>query len=400
MRFPFQAYTLDNALSRAHMYNSAFYIAYEINEIYIIDGEEKKRTREYYVFEDVHQFVRMMDDFPHSHEIVIDKCDYNKMTTMKGRLIFDFDLKERLYKGNYVSPTFEHDMEKCIMRTFDEYYRIDISILEFIWLDCENPKKFSKHLVVKNAFFSHNWVTQMKQFYKLLIKIISNSEYFNYCDIRDIIDEQVAKTNTTLRMPLCKKIGGNILTFRDNKYSFFDGLIDLHLENDMDNEQHISTSNVKIEKIEEEDKVKKKVKHTTEDFDDEMVSNIMKLFKPFNNDTFDYYSIAGNIVNLIRLKAAPCLLSGINHDNENAFILADKEGVKFFCRRGCKHNNRKHIYIKEFKKEKKKKTPKEMKKIGFIMPFSEKSTFNTKRTNSLHKKEITTGGFSIKPIKI
>ena len=139
----------------------SFLIAHECNEIYVDEnGEQKERKREYILFESIEQYLSLKQEYSHGHEIIhgIVFNDYEE--TPPGRLAFDFDVDEKLYynkktkKYSYVHDTFKQDIENIILYIFNNFYEnIDVSKLQFVWLTSKNESKFSKHLIVKNAFF-------------------------------------------------------------------------------------------------------------------------------------------------------------------------------------------------------------------------------------------------------
>tara|TARA_R110001632_G_scaffold225762_1_gene358940 strand:- start:170 stop:1279 length:1110 start_codon:yes stop_codon:yes gene_type:complete len=364
-------YTLD----RSKKYKSKtqpvpFLVAHECCKTYKdkVTGEPKDKNREYFAFDDIHHFLEMRDKFPHSHEIVWDRYVPNKQ---QGRLVFDFDFTSPWYglKPNWVSPDFQSKMEGMIIKVFKTYYfDVDTNKFCFVWLTSDTVNKWSKHLVVKNAFFSNDWKEQGLVFYNLLLAMINDEKPFE-CSTDLIIDEQVIRTNATMRMVGCSKMQGNILTIDEpEKYDFFDTLIQLYRGEEVKTEQNIEINQLNKKLLEQKNDensdfvtrneyYKQAFKYSGIDLSVQFEGNGIEIteeegrmaFEIFDEKfpgMFKFKNVTGSIINMDRLKSAACPLSKKIHDNENAFLVVGQyNNVSFCCRRGCKKDDRKLLKI-------------------------------------------------------
>lgn len=383
------------------------------------DDDGPHLTREFLVFHDVEHFLHLRYLFPHSHEII--RCpskfdadgEFQKKKYQddlcRGRLIFDFDLKEplpglesrvhitdirQLLQGLpsadgsdfqssqfatsikdpmlFVPHNFKELMEMLIVTVFDRYYvRMDTKKLVFIWQKSPSKTKFSMHLVVKHAFFSEFWVSQMRIFYILLEKI-ANEKNLGY--LMQTVDFQIPRRNATFRMIGSSKIGGEALEIvacnnqgidllnSHGHVSVYDCLVNIYNPEGLKEEQSLTMDSIDYSLIEDEiqpsedrvdtpqekkfrDAIKKHVSILEEtqlnlDLSDEDLNRAVEIFHKFNDDTFRIRDQVGDIINLDRCRKAACPLSGIVHEHENAYLKLRSDGhVHFCCRRGCKKNN-------------------------------------------------------------
>src|ERR1700747_3153385 len=153
-------------------------------EPYMITNDRMKVDgtigRSFKIFKSFDEFLENRDKYKHCHELMLNH-KVNEDEMMSGRLVFDFDIKEKYDKNNednFVPNSFKMDVEEIIMITISRYYKdVDIEIIKFVWTTSPNPEKFSKHLTIKNFYFK-NWIEMTKIFYKLF-SIVWN-EYKDY----------------------------------------------------------------------------------------------------------------------------------------------------------------------------------------------------------------------------
>lgn len=340
-------YTLKNSLFLLNQNNYDFLISEECNERYIDEnGDLQDRTRKFHIFPTYKDYLKSLEYYKNCHEILIPHKDI-----YKGRLIFDFDIKKEIPK------TFKKDIENLIIKTFKEYYNdVNVDILEFVWLNCENKKKISKHLIVKNTFFCENWIRQIKYFYDNFKIEVKKDKNFNWIDCNDLVDYQIARKNASMRMPFNSKLKGNPLFFDNKRFKFQDGLIYPHDSFDRSREQRIYMTQHKFFDLKEYEKI-----YSDIELEDENIDYFWNQFQFSNNGVFKKGKSSGSFIQLIRMKPFKCLVSGIKHENENACLIIREEGKRkekkcyFYCYRGCfDKNNRKCIRICKPRKVRKK----------------------------------------------
>ena len=386
------------------------------------NSEEKSANREFLVFHDIEHFLTQKDEYPNCHEII--KCPYTldyqndiqkkvyRDDLCKGRLLFDFDLKDPLPEmesfvyfvrenklknsnGNiqdfdtsiYVPSDFKVIIEQLIIETFQTYYiGVDTSKLIFVWQVTKHSHKFSMHLIVKNAYFSEYWVKQMRTFYVLFKRIayINNKN-----NLMPSVDFQLPKRNCTFRMIGSSKIGGKTLeleSYRQNGNDLFSSLesipiydcfVGIYHGEQLKTEQCISLDNLNYSEIEDqlEESVNspdskdelafrkgilKNVSFNTnnnnlEDVTDIDVNSAVKIFNDWNDGTFQIRDNIGDIINLNRCRKGACRVNPqCVHERENAYLKLRKDGhLIFICRRGCMYNKSYGIDIGIFRQPKK-----------------------------------------------
>ena len=137
-----------------------------------------------------------------------------------GRLVFDLDLKDKIFGSEFVHPTFDQDFVECIKTTFRKYYtNVNLDRLDFIWMSCLRADKYSRHLVIKGALLP-DFRIQMEQFYQLFLHEMKNMESFYYIPEKyfkytsSLIDHNIIH-GTYLRMVGSQK-NGHMLTLDPN----------------------------------------------------------------------------------------------------------------------------------------------------------------------------------------
>lgn len=326
--------SLEFAIAEAFKRSHEFIVAEECRERYEIDGEERIRTRKFYVWKDAKEYSQNIDVHNHCHEII-----YDRGYGVNGRLVFDFDIKYELTEcGKNIPKKFKSDIEKIVIETFNENYKnVNTDIMEFIWLSSGNNDKMSKHLVVKNAFFE-DWIEQTKYFYEKFKVHAEKSRKFLWIGSNDIVDFQLARRNASLRLPFNSKIGGSTLTF-DDENSFFDGLI-YPISDDRLTEQRIF--------LYQQNEIKKVKRDIIKNFDSKSIDLAISTFKRFDTERlFSVGKLHNQYIQLLRRKKGKCFISGKEHESDNACLIVQDNKIMFYCHRGCKnpHTNKSHIII-------------------------------------------------------
>jgi len=288
---------------------------------YIVKYQKALNNYECYLFNNISEFLKYHDNTDNLffHEFFHEKINYI------GRFIIDFDIHI-----NKLHNSFINDIEYYINKLFIEC--TNITEHKFIWLKSNTPEKISYHLIIHNAVL--NYIDEMKYLYTILNSMLKDSELFSYITC-DIFDSQICKKNTTLRMCYSKK--------RDKDYIF----TPLH---DIDFVDTLATGFMKTNPFE---KYKHKVVILTKinksiiiKKQKDIPSNSIQYYCDMlykKDDSFRYYQTYGNLISFIRTKKSKCIISGIEHEHENIFLLIlnrgkDTEEVRYYCRRGCKYN--------------------------------------------------------------
>jgi len=350
---PRKCYNLESSYRReSKTKQSPFVVASEV--------ETDNATREFLIFHDLEHFLNMKNEYSHCHEII--RCPEERENLARGRLIFDFDLEQPLEgvsEGNFVPDNFNQIIETLIKHVFKTYYLdIDTERLVFIWQVTKHDDKFSKHLIVKNAYFSEYWVKQMRVFYELVRK---TTEEFNIAQLTKVIDFQIARKNATFRMIGCSKIGKKPLELESpTEASIYDCLVGIYHHEHLREEQRITMSNINYTLLTQKlSNIKKKTKEekrfnavitknislglddpTSIDVTDNDVNRACYLYESWNLNCFKIRDKVGNLINLDRTRPSECPISGVIHERENAYLKMRQDGhVMFCCRRGCKAKN-------------------------------------------------------------
>lgn len=344
-----------------------FVIAHEVRQSYKDStGQEQLRTRVFYAFDSLQDFESCRNDYPNAHEVIWNRYSSDKQ---QGRLIFDFDFDTPWagVKPNFVPKDFENRIQEVIVSTFLKFYtNVDTSKFVWVWLVSDTQDKWSKHLVVKNAFFSHDWKSQMVIFYNLFLSMASRSGHFPITPFEKLIDAQVARSAATMRMCGSSKIGGKVLRLESpTNATFEDTLVQLHSYKTIKNEQNITESQLRKDVLSqlffespeevmkdrflkagcEKSYVDLSSYYKNEDFivSQEIAREAFEAFESqycehFNvmkQDVFALGSASSQYIVLKRLKSAPCMISGKVHDAENACLIVNNNSIQFYCRRDC-----------------------------------------------------------------
>src|ERR1044071_6363767 len=325
---------------------------------FIIASDRKKESgkigRYFTVFPTFKDFLIHRNEFLNSHEILLDhiKCKPN----MSGRLVFDFDIKEKNIPTNFKSH-----VEKIICLVIKKYFRdVNVDLFVYVWSTSENPTKFSKHLTVKGLHFD-NWMELSSVFYKLFY--VEWKKKYDWIDPTDLVDFQIIRNKTSLRMVGSSKIGGFPLVFDNAAHKLTDSLIRIYFKNKRLSEQTITMSNLKPDlkinhmfpqhlnhlnhlnnvntnptkfKIISNGIVQEENKPT---YSREVYQATFELFETYQSNVFTKGKIRGKYLTLIRIKPFNCLISNNHHENENAFLTINKHetfySVTFGCFRKC-----------------------------------------------------------------
>ncbi len=325
------------------------------NEIMRVDNSI---ARSYTIFNSFQNFIDIRYKFPYCHEIIVDhtKCQkssdpsIDKLMREGGRLVFDIDVAYNEYPN--IPDNIQDQIEIIIKHTFNKYYiDIDCDNLDYVWSHCNNPIKLSMHLTVKNILFD-NWISMSKFFYgKFVYEWNKHNEWING---NDLIDKQIVKKRTSLRMVGSSKINGNKLVFKDD-YCLKDSLIRIYSESDINQLDVININRIKNKYQNQLTtistvllKSNNSVYYSNDSNDSTISINpklFGKLFFLINSlipNIFRINKINGNIIQLTRLKSAKCLLSDKIHEKENAYLIIkpidiDQEyyEIIFGCYRQC-----------------------------------------------------------------
>jgi hypothetical protein len=322
-------YSINEAINCEMDYPKPFIIANERK------NKNGKIAREYKILSSFKLFIKNREKFPNCHEILIRHKNFGIVDKEPGRLVFDFDIKNK-YK---IPKNFKADIELTIKEVCNEYYRINHNKLKFIWSSCKNDSKTSKHLTVKNIYFE-NWLLECPIFYKFFQKKWDLN--YDWIESDKLIDLQIVKNRTSLRMVGSRKIGGHKLKFDDDSHILQDSLIRIYEDH---NTPFIKLKTKYLNKLKPVEKIVIKNIKSSVATDATFSSNIYeKAFNIYNNKTpglFVLGKINGNIATLMRIKSGKCYLSGNYHENENSYllikhdILSNSYLVRFGCYRKC-----------------------------------------------------------------
>jgi len=312
----------------------------ESDTVFILSNERIKKDksvgRYYTVFPSFKSFLSVREMYKHCHEILLDH--ENNKKNPSGRLVFDFDIK-----SEYIPHDFKNQIENTVYEVVNTYMKnIDTDKFKFIWSTSENPKKFSKHLTVKNMCFD-NWILMSSSFYKLFCEIWDRT--YTWIESKNLIDFQIIKKNTSLRMVGSSKINGNILKFDDPSDKLEDSLIRVYLSRQRKIEQMVTKNNFISSVFDNILKpiAKKFYYHglNYEEpqyfFDDDVYRMAYLSFDKVCPNVFRVRKSDNGKIQLLRKKSSKCILCKKIHDSENAWlrVLLDDEmyTVHFHCYR-------------------------------------------------------------------
>lgn len=346
--------------------NDAINAPIKSRTVFIIANERVTKTkhigRYYTVFPSFKEFLKNREKYPHCHEILIDHI--NNKQNLAGRLVFDFDIKtatnneDSLTDGYVIPKNFKKQIENTIIEVVEKYFNgVDINRLEFIWSTSQNPKKFSKHLTVKNLYFD-NWINMSKIFYQLFC--IEWDETQLWIKSSKLIDFQIVRNHGSLRMVGSTKIGGYPLTFDNKNHKLTDSLIRIYFKRQREEEQLVTKDNINksvFENVLYDDVTISSEKNVTINtgpkkiikpiYQSEIYQKAYEIYNTINPGVFKMGKINDKILSLIRIKANKCLMSGKIHEQENAFLIINKKeyeySVRFGCYRYC--HTKRTIYI-------------------------------------------------------
>lgn len=337
--------------------------------VFIIANERITSTnkigRYYTVFPFFKEFLKNRERYIHCHELIVNHV--NNKVNAAGRLVFDFDLKYD--ETEYVIPKkFKDQIENIVVEVVERYFNnVDLQRLEFVWSTSQNPSKFSKHLTVKNMYFD-NWISMSRTFYKLFC--IVWDEYHKWIPSSKLIDMQIVRNKGSLRMVGSKKINGYPLIFDNTNHKLTDSLIRIYFKTQRENEQLVTIDNINngvfdnvlYESNADDDqldydfdasnsivinfaratKLSKTSNKSVSSAPSYEMAIYRKAFTMYNDivpGIFKMGSINGSILSLLRLKPSKCIMSGKQHDSENAYLVITKTeseySVKFGCYRNC-----------------------------------------------------------------
>ena len=312
----------------------------EIDSYYpfIIANERMNKSgnigRYYSVFPDFGCFIRNRSKYPHCHEILVNHVF--SPPNISGRLVFDFDIPLE-----YNLPSdFKYQIEDTIIEVIEQYCNnIDIEKLDFVWCSSKNPTKTSKHLTVKNLLFD-NWIELSRIFYSLFCHIW-DSKYF-WIHSSKLIDFQIIKEKTSLRMPGSSKINGFILQLDNSKNSLEDSLIRIYSDNQ---ERKTTLLNINLSVfgtiiVPKTKSITNKINNSkisikSIKFNKSVYQKVFEMYNKIQPGIFKMGKINGTILSLIRIKSGNCILSSKRHDNDNIFCLINEDENFYNIRVGC-----------------------------------------------------------------
>lgn len=315
------------------------------NEVKRKDGSV---GRAYVVFESFESFLANRKQFPHCHEILV---DHKLVKAIKhGRLVFDFDI------GNdYELPDNFTDMVEYVIRqTARKHLKgINRKLFKFVWSECPNPSKTSMHLTVKGCCFK-DWIQMTQRFYACFCVIWDN--VYTWIKSDDLVDKQIARKNTSLRMVGSKKIGGNPLRFLDpDSFTLADSLIRIYDDDTLKSEQKINKSNwTNLPSVlnfrDDDQKIKcavlsflpkERTIRPTQNIKNKVHRRAFNLLQQVRPGMFSIRDINGQLISLKRESDGECICSGNIHESENSCLVVfldesvQQYVVLFKCFRNC-----------------------------------------------------------------
>lgn len=355
----YKYYTIDDAINCPVDSCTAFIISNESINRY------GKIGRTFNVFTHFKYFLKHREKYPNCHELLVDHS--NSGFNRGGRLVFDFDIKKddlnpdsnsnsnsesdvELDPNSYIPPDFKKQIELTIHDVIKQYMNnVDFDLLDFVWSTSANPKKFSKHLTVKNLYFD-DWVELSKAFYQLFCMVWDRSNY--WIDSSKLMDFQIIKNKGSLRMVGSSKIGGNPLVFDSDRHQLTDSLIRIYQKNLLEEEQIVTIFNFNIGVFTNIIECKPNTKLFTQksntifsknsslladksSYDNIIYEKAFEMYDKINPGIFKMGKINGKVISFIRIKAGHCIMSSKHHDNENAFCIINKNENDYTVRTGC-----------------------------------------------------------------
>jgi len=314
--------------------------------IFIIANERLTKAghigRYYTVFPSFKHFMINRHKYKHCHELLVDHK--NNIPNHTGRLVFDFDIKDI-----EIPKEFKNQIEDTIIEVVERYFNnIDANKFEYIWSTSENPNKFSKHLTIKHLYFD-NWMTLSKIFYQLFC-IVWDEKYSWIESKKNLIDFQIVRNRASLRMVGSSKINGFPLNLDNEAHKFVDSLIRVYSERHRETEQLVTKDNINplvhTNVLNELDdyilnatttqhivSIPRKIESPA--YPKNVYQKAFKLYQQIDPDIFKMGKINGKVMSLLRIKPNNCLLSGKLHEQENAFIVIDKNDAMYIVKFGC-----------------------------------------------------------------
>ena len=330
--------------------------------VFVIANERNTKSghigRYYTIFSTFKDFLANRKNYPHCHEVLVDH-ENNKLN-LAGRLVFDFDIKlgdETDDNAMKIPTKFKLMVENTVVAVVEKYFHdVDTGKFEFIWSSSENPKKVSKHLTVKNLYFD-NWINMSRTFYQLFC-IIWDESYL-WINSSKLIDFQIVRNRASLRMVGSNKIGGYPLILDNKSHKLTDSLIRIYFRNQRLVEQLVTKDNI-IESVfnyvlnEPESESERGIiinfnprNIEKPAYDQAIYNKAYELYNTIHPGIFKAGKINGALMSMIRIKPNKCLMSGKLHEQENAFLIINKDKDTYLIRFGCYRfcHKKKTIYI-------------------------------------------------------
>lgn len=323
---------MPDTITRFYRLEEAINCEMESDKVFILANERLSRDgrvgRFFTVFPNYDDFAENRDAYPHCHEILVDhqNCEPNHA----GRLVFDFDIAAK----DEIPETFKDDVETTVLEVVVKYYQdVDIDLLDFVWSHSRNPKKYSSHLTVKNLCFDQ-WIPMSKIFYQLFAKRWDRQHHWISSD--KLVDHQIVRRNGSLRMTGSSKIGGYPLIMDNPEHTLEDSLIRLYRRKERKHEQILTRENILpsvLDKIswyshEKRDKVFKEPRQAVYQeplYEQAVYDKAFELVEYFTPGSFEPGKVSGAFFSVYRKQnrqgPAPCLISGIRHEHENAYVV-------------------------------------------------------------------------------
>jgi hypothetical protein len=334
-------YTLDSLLnSKQRFATFPFVVCQEIEpqEYTDIDGNILLRTRRWLAFTDPNAFYAAGID--HCHEAIVAQTYGNSMIKCIGKILFDFDVPKSIKMPKY----FRYDFfALCLLILRTRYIGVNVDGLEPVWLECDNPKKTSLHLVIKGACFV-DWAPMLSHFYKLVGEEMGKNPVWSWIAPDKLVDRQVARQNATMRLPMQSKRGGNPMRMDEPDRNVHDALVMLYRHEDKANHQHIVDRDAHGW-TEDQVSISKHFPDSVDSIADRVLREAYEAYSISDDKSgqFEVLGFFGRFVDLKRKKPGMCIVSGIIHDGDNAYLFVTPEyDVYFFCRRKCIFSGKMH----------------------------------------------------------